>query len=114
MFAPAAACASTAARRASSSWAKPAWPRARVTRTSATTSTATRTACGSRRAGGQAAVTEGERVRRQWSPLARPAHGRAGREGTRLAGVVVDLPPRFHLPQGLHRQPEEPVLRDHE
>ena len=39
---------------------------------------------------------------------------RAQRHGAGLAGLELDLPARLGVPQGLHRQPPQPVLRDHE
>ncbi len=39
---------------------------------------------------------------------------RAHRQGAGQPGLELDLPARLDLPEGLHRQPPEPVLRDHE
>ena len=89
-----------------------------ATRTPAPTGTATPTACGSnsRRtrqeqlvANGNGSNGNGRRHRRKV-----PSQHEARREGPRLAGVDLDLPARLDLPPGLHRQPPEPLLRDHE
>ncbi|CAA9243823.1 MAG: Cytochrome b/b6-like, partial [uncultured Acidimicrobiales bacterium] len=55
-----------------------------------------------------------QRERQRASCLACRAPGRGRRKGPGLAGVGVDLPTGIHLPQGLHRQPEEPVVRGDE
>ena len=54
--------------------------------------------------------SNGRRHRREGRPGAREDR----REGPRLAGVDLDLPARLDLPAGLHRQPPQPLLRDHE
>ncbi|CAA9223743.1 MAG: Menaquinone-cytochrome c reductase, cytochrome B subunit, partial [uncultured Acidimicrobiales bacterium] len=57
----------------------------------------------------------GENHRRQGAGCTpRRAREQAGRDRPGLPGVELDLPARFDLPQGLHGQPEEPLVRDHE
>ncbi len=55
-----------------------------------------------------------ETDRREAPPDRQAADGEAAGHRAGIAGVELDLPARFHLPQGLHRQPSQPVLRDHE
>ncbi len=46
------------------------------------------------------------------SPARAPVE--AGRRDPGQPGLELDLPAGLDLPEGLHRQPPEPVLRDHE
>ena len=54
------------------------------------------------------------RERQRQGAQGRPGAREGRRDGPRLAGLDRDLPTGFCLPSGLHRQPPEPLLRDHE
>jgi ferredoxin len=97
------ACASTGAPPASSSSARSGAAPPPATPTSAPTTTATATGCGSE----------------ENPPWPRPSttsptperSGQAERARPGLPGLELDLPAGFDLPEGLHRQPAEPSLR---
>src|SRR5579859_2971607 len=90
-----------------------------ATPTSATTSTATRTACGSESGSKEererGATLRNWRQRRGKTPGV--PGGQAGRERRQAAGIpVLDLgvPSRLDLSQGLHGQPAQPLVRGDE
>src|SRR5690606_37832357 len=118
--APAARSASTGAPPGSSSSARWVTPSPVATPTSARTTTATATGCAWDDRPPHRRPRQGV-LSGQDDGIQAPAQGAGAgvreepaRHGAEFAGLELDLPARVDLPEGLHRQPPEPVLRDHE
>ena len=82
-----------------------------ATPTRAPTATATPTACGSGGSTSTVAKTIDEQAE---SRRSRIGSNKLDGIGAGQPGLELDLPAGLDLPQGLHRQPPQPLLRDHE